>query len=554
MLVSSFFLALGASAITHAHGIRVERSENRLIKGPASPDGASSSSMEPVWHAKQQGGGLMKLDFHRLIQRRDTSSADTGTSADATSTATKDSSVVETNENEATTTAEARSTTLETTGSATEASTTEESSLSSTTATSTSTSSIASSTSTTSTSTEPGASCYSTTVKSSTMCETTGFTTLTCYAANITSSTCSPGLLCTTQSSNGVTVCMELQNEVGTAVNANANINNNLNYFNFYQKLTMSSKPSFESLPLRKDGPPGNAWGLFGDNDECGMLNLLTPEIIAKAASEIRDGVRVSTDWPLNRMSRPCFGRAPFKHEITTKIPRAVNDDTLTFNTQSSSQWDGFRHYAYQKEKLWFNGKSLDELLSSDVNGIQAWVDRGGIVGRGVLLDYASWADKNNITLTPFETKSITVSTIKEVAESQGTTFQQGDILFIRTGWVRAYDKLSDDECKTLADYKVPPAHGIESSEETLRWLWEQDFAAVAGDQPSMEAWPCQNTDYFLHEWLLAGWGMPIGELFDLEALSKECEKRGRWSFFFSSMPLKVPGGVASPPNGVAIF
>lgn len=132
----------------------------------------------------------------------------------------------------------------------------------------------------------------------------------------------------------------------------------------------MTSKPSFDALPLRKDGPPGNAWGLFGDNDQCGMLNLLAPDIISKAASEIRDGVRVSTDWPLNRMSRPCFGRAPFKHEITTKTPRAVNDDTLTFNTQSSSQWDGFRHYAYQKEKLWFNGKSLDDLLSSDVNGI----------------------------------------------------------------------------------------------------------------------------------------------------------------------------------------
>ncbi|CAG2005967.1 unnamed protein product [Fusarium graminearum] len=316
----------------------------------------------------------------------------------------------------------------------------------------------------------------------------------------------------------------------------------------------MSTKPSFDSLPLRKDGPPGNAWGLFGENDECGMLNLLTPNVVAKAASEIRDGVRVSTDWPLNRMSRPCFGRAPFKHEIKTKTPRAVNDDTLTFNTQSSSQWDGFRHYAYQKEKLWFNGKTLDELLSSDINGIHAWVDRGGIVGRGVLLDYASWADNNNIPLTPFETKSITVTTLKEVAQSQGTTIQQGDILFIRTGWVRAYEKLSDDECKELADHKVPPAHGIESSEETLRWLWDQGFAAVAGDQPSMEAWPCQNTDFYLHEWLLAGWGMPIGELFDLEALSHECEKRKRWSFFFSSMPLKVPGGVASPPNGVAIF
>ncbi|CVK85950.1 uncharacterized protein FPRN_06391 [Fusarium proliferatum] len=217
MLVLSFILALGASAITHAHGVLVERSENRLIKGPASPDGTSSSSIEPLWHAKQQGDELVKLDFHRLIQRRDTSSTDSGTSAGATSKATKDTSAVSTTKDKATTIAEAESTTLKTTGSGTEASTTEESSVSSTTSTSTSTSSTVSSTSTASTSTEPGASCYSTTVKSSTICETTGLTTLTCYAANITSSTCSPGLLCATQSSNGVTICMELQNEVGTA-------------------------------------------------------------------------------------------------------------------------------------------------------------------------------------------------------------------------------------------------------------------------------------------------------------------------------------------------
>ncbi|KAJ4192408.1 hypothetical protein NW767_010633 [Fusarium falciforme] len=106
------------------------------------------------------------------------------------------------------------------------------------------------------------------------------------------------------------------------------------------------------------------------------MLNLLTPEKTAKAAAEIRDGVRVSTDWPLNRMSRPCFGRAPFEHNIKNKAPRAVNDDTLTFNTQSSSQWDGFRHYAYQKEKLWFNGKTLDDILSTTVNGTQGTIVR----------------------------------------------------------------------------------------------------------------------------------------------------------------------------------
>lgn len=127
-----------------------------------------------------------------------------------------------------------------------------------------------------------------------------------------------------------------------------------------------------------------------------------------------------------------------------------------------------------------------------------------------------------------------------KVAESQGTSFREGDILLVRSGWVKAYNGLSDSECQNLADKPSPPAIGVESSEKTLRWIWDTGFAAVAGDMPSFEAWPCQNTDYWLHEWLLAGWGMPIGELFDLERLSRECAKAKRYSFFFSSMPLHV--------------
>lgn len=157
-----------------------------------------------------------------------------------------------------------------------------------------------------------------------------------------------------------------------------------------------------------------------------------------------------------------------------------------------------------------------------------------------MLLDYAAWAEAKGIDIKAFETVSIPVSTLKEIAASQGTEIRNGDILFIRTGWIRAYQQLSDEKRVALAAMQPPPAMGVESSEETLRWLWDSGFAAIAGDQPSMEAWPCQNLDFQLHQWLLAGWGMPIGELFDLERLAEECGKRKRWSFFFSSMPLKV--------------
>lgn len=105
------------------------------------------------------------------------------------------------------------------------------------------------------------------------------------------------------------------------------------------------TKPAFDALPLQKDGPRGNAWGLFGDKDELGMLNLLNEETTLAAAKEIKHGIRVATDWPLNSLKKPCFGRLPFKQEILHKQPRTVNDDILTLNTQSSSQWDGLRHY-----------------------------------------------------------------------------------------------------------------------------------------------------------------------------------------------------------------
>lgn len=60
--------------------------------------------------------------------------------------------------------------------------------------------------------------------------------------------------------------------------------------------------------------------------------------------------------------------------------------------------------------------------------------------------------------------------------------------------------------------------------------------------------------EWHLHPILLAGWGVPIGELFDLDALAKLCEKKNRWSFFFTSSPLNYTGAVASPPNAMAIM
>ncbi len=79
------------------------------------------------------------------------------------------------------------------------------------------------------------------------------------------------------------------------------------------------------------------------------MLNLLTPPVVAAAALEIHTGERVSLDWPLNKPFWPSYKRTAFYHQVINRAKgeglRVVNDDVLAFNTQSSSHWDGFRHF-----------------------------------------------------------------------------------------------------------------------------------------------------------------------------------------------------------------
>jgi hypothetical protein len=56
-----------------------------------------------------------------------------------------------------------------------------------------------------------------------------------------------------------------------------------------------------------------------------------------------------------------------------------------------------------------------------------------------------------------------------------------------------------------------------------------------------------------MHWRLIPLLGLPIGELWDLDALAAACAADGVYEFFFTSAPLNVLGGVGSPPNALAI-
>ena len=192
-------------------------------------------------------------------------------------------------------------------------------------------------------------------------------------------------------------------------------------------------------------------------------------------------------------------------------------------------------------------GPDIQGPSSNLKDSIHHWSNGGNICGRGILLDYATYATDHSIPYDPYTASRIPLSSLVACGlaqnldirpASQGGDVHIGDILFIRTGFTRAYNSKTPQERAAAA--KRPHVFGpddgqqwggVEQSEEMLDWLHDCYFAAVAGDAPSFETWP-SNKEYYLHEYLLALWGCPIGELLDLERLSQRCMELGRGTFF----------------------
>jgi len=317
----------------------------------------------------------------------------------------------------------------------------------------------------------------------------------------------------------------------------------------------MPELPSYDQLPVKKGAPPGSAWGLWGDDDELGCLNLLTPERAAVAAGLVGRGAVFPLNLRIDRPDPPLYGRGAVRHTITGEGGDGRDDYLDNFWPQASSQWDSLRHVRHP-EYGWYNGVSDDEIVAGD--GGKLGIDtmaRRGIAGRGVLLDVARHFASQGRWLDYLAPEIITPDDLEACSRAQGVEVRTGDVLLVRTGWLAWYRNEATPEVReAISDRGRLKAPGLGPAEEMAAWLWDHHVAAVAADNPALEVWPPKlETGDFMHWRLIPLLGMPIGELWDLDALAVDCAKDGAYEFLFTSAPLNVPGGVGSPPNAMAI-
>ena len=318
--------------------------------------------------------------------------------------------------------------------------------------------------------------------------------------------------------------------------------------------------PAYDELPVDPAMPPGSSWGLWGADDRFGALNKIDKAAIVRGFAAVVSHDVFRLDLPLDEPNPPLFDRAAFEHTVTWLPGDAGHDDSLSnWNTQSSTQWDGFRHIKHPV--LGFYNAVADE-----DHGINYWAERG-IVTRAVLCDVGRFLERDGRPLDYASTQPIGAVEILHALDAQGSIIEAGDVLLIRTGWMEWYLAQDHDVRAKLASDLATP--GLAPGRATIEMLWNLHVGAVAVDNPAVEAWPAtghierseidrflasgQFEEVFAHFALLPLLGIPLGEFFQLGALADACSRDGRYTSLLTSSPLNLTHGVASPPNALAI-
>lgn len=347
--------------------------------------------------------------------------------------------------------------------------------------------------------------------------------------------------------------------------------------------------------PRWKRRPEGSTWGDWGPDDQLGRLNLLNADRVMRASKEIQTGARfclsLPLDYPggnvLNARRHPpklaptmddATGTARYNYPLKMDNPAHIDvgcDDRVTMTLQYSSQWDSFAHMGQLfdadedgiPEIRYYNGYKggedvvgpviygddgrqtpVDEPMGAKKLGIDTFAEHG-IVGRGNLV--------NLFDVVGRERKIVGYDLLMQAMEDQKVAPEEGDLMFFYTGFADVILEAGKTPTREQMHETCATLDGRD--DKLLNWITDSGVASLIADNYAVEqspARPALGKTYAnspLHQHCLFKLGVPLGEIWYLTELAQWLKANNRTRFFATCQPIRLPGAVGSPANGVAI-
>lgn len=290
----------------------------------------------------------------------------------------------------------------------------------------------------------------------------------------------------------------------------------------------------------------------WGDDDQRGAANLVTPDVTLGALKSVRDGRIIDLSYEI-RMGHPridpvippyLFGmwanpdtiRRVAREQFNATNDPGVFTERVSLCMHTGTHVDALGHYTIGDEM--FNGWRYPG--SSSAWGLEklGMEQMPPLITRGVCLDVGGFDDGDFLE----GGRVVSRADLKRALDRARVELQPGDVVLIRTGWGRFF----------IADSGRYAASEPGIDVEAARWLTEQNVCAIGADNMGVEVVPYPEPRMFwpVHQHAIVEAGVYLIENLALE----EAVRQGLTTFCFILLPVKFTGATGCPVRPIAVI
>jgi kynurenine formamidase len=288
-------------------------------------------------------------------------------------------------------------------------------------------------------------------------------------------------------------------------------------------------------------------WGRWGEKDELGAANLITPAKRKQAAELVREGISVSLAHDVMQ-ERAADAPTILERTLVTVAPNVSLDRYAysgTYHGVTHSHLDALDCHI-MVDGMGYNGVSMDEIKTAGGcprGSIHALKD--GVVTRGVLFDATRLPGKATPQGWLEPGTAVRSEDLETLEKLQRVTVSPGDVILLYTGrWKRRAARGPWPNSEGFAGYHIDVAY----------FLKERGVSFIAADGPNDVSPSGLPPGVGLHQLALVAMGVGIFDNLDFESAVEQARRLNRYEFLFTAAPLRIEKGTGSPLNPLAVF